>query len=141
MYYVYELVNLLGTVEHVGQTIRPKVRFAEHTRTKPGPKHWHGKFYGRQDISMHIVTIYATKAEALQAEFDLQIFWGLPPDRKKASRAGSEHGNAKLEEDQVRQIKNLLAQKISGLEIAKRYSVKQSCIYHIKSGKNWAHVK
>ena len=139
MYYVYELVNLMGGIEWAGCTIDPKVRWKKHTG--PPQKNGNGKFYGRQDISMHIVAIYATKAEALQVEFDLQIFWGLPPDRKKTARTGSEHANAKLEEDQVRQIKNLLAQKISGLEIARRYSVKQSCIYAIKSGKNWAHVK
>lgn len=139
MYYVYELVNLMGGVEWVGCTENPKVRWKKHTG--PPQKNGNGKFFGRQDISMHIAATYAAKAEALQAEFDLQIFWGLPPDRNKPARIGSEHGNAKLEEDQVRQIKNLLAQKISGLEIAKRYSVKQSCIYHIKSGKNWGHVK
>ena len=87
MYYVYEMINLLGGVEHVGKTIRPEIRFYEHVKNKPNKGK--GKFYKRQDISMHIVATYATKAEALQAEYDLQIFWGLTTDNdlKKISRS------------------------------------------------------
>lgn len=141
MYYVYELVNLLGTVEYVGQTVRPKVRFNFHTRVKAKPGNWHGRFYGRQDISMHIVATYATKAEALQAEFDLQVFWGLPTDRSTRAVKGSKNGNSKLTEEQVREIRTLLSQNLSCVKIARKFNVGKTTIGFIKQGKFWTHVK
>lgn len=143
IWYVYELVNLLGTVEYVGQTIRPKIRFYDHTKREQRPDNWFGKFFGRQDISMHIIGSYATKAEALKAEYDLQIFWGLPLDgytRTKKTQ-GSKNASAKLDEDQVRQIKSLLAQKISGREIARKFKIGETTIHKIKNGQAWTHVK
>lgn len=137
MYYVYELVNLLGGVEHVGKTIRPKIRFYEHVKNKPNKGK--GKFYKRQDISMHIVATYATKAEALQAEYDLQIFWGLPTDRSKRVK-GSKHWAAKLDETKVKEIKFLLSQKISCAEIGRRFSIPKRSISNIKLGHAWSHL-
>lgn len=140
MYYVYELVNLLGTVEWVGQTVRPKIRFSDHTRVKPKQSlHRSGKFYGRQDISMHIVATYATEEEARDAEEILQLFWGLSVDRDKCR--GELHYRAKLTEDKVREIKSLLSQKITCAEIGKRFGVGFACIHKIKTGRRWAHVK
>lgn len=145
MYYVYELVNLMGGVEWVGRTIRPEVRFHEHTKMKPRPKTGHGKFFGRQDISMHIVATYATKAESCQAEFELQKSWGFETDREKHINGnqakGSKHKLAKLDESKVRQIKSLLVQKVSCAEIARRFGVSALCIGSIKHGKSWKHVK
>jgi predicted GIY-YIG superfamily endonuclease len=143
MYYVYELVNLLGTVEYVGQTKNPKDRFYRHTKRKPGLRTGSGKFYKRQDISMHIVATYATEEEALKAEFDLQVFWGLPIDGSTRSHnvTGSKNGHAKLNEDQVRQIKSLLAQKISCGEIGRNFGISHIWISKIKSDKIWKHVK
>ena len=46
MYYIYEIVNLLGTVEYVGETNNPKLRFINH-------KCKNGLFYKRQDILMN----------------------------------------------------------------------------------------
>ena len=34
-HYVYELYNLLGIVEYVGETVNPKLRFDKHIKTKP----------------------------------------------------------------------------------------------------------
>ena len=62
MYYVYELVNLLGTVEYVGQTKDPSYRLLQH-KSKPN-NNGAGKFHKRQDISMHIVATYKTEKEA-----------------------------------------------------------------------------
>lgn len=131
MYYVYELVNLLGTVEYVGQTEDPKGRFSRHTKNKLSMGR--GKFFGRQDISMHLVSFYPTRAEALQAEYDLQIFWGLPTD---TSSRGS-----KLTDKQVREIKSLLAKDLSCAEVARRFFVSRRLVNFIKQGRRWAHVK
>ena len=140
MYYVYELVNLLGTVEYVGQTNNPKERFRYHTRVKPRINSRYGKFYKRLDLSMHVVASYPTRAEAKRAEEELQLFWGFPTDRSKHSRKGSRHHKAKLNEEQVREIKTLLSQKITEAEIGRRYGVLHTCISRIKNGKAWSHV-
>lgn len=141
MYYVYELVNLMGGVEWVGCTEDPKRRFWQHTKTPKTKTGGSGRFFGRLDISMHVVSTYATKAEALQAEHELQIFWDLETDKSKKSMPGSKNGQAKLTEDQVKQIKSLLAKKISAREIAKKFNVGKTTIGFIKQGKFWTHVK
>lgn len=52
---------------------------------------------------------------------------------------GSKNFSAKLTEAQVREI---LDDKVSTLAaLGKRYGVDQSCIWQIKSGKAWKHVK
>ena len=143
MYYVYELVNLMGGVEHVGRTTRPKRRFYEHTGAKPDGN-GQGRFYKRQDISMHVVGFFETKTEALQTEYDLQIFWSLPTDRGKTKHSkqpkGSNQGTAKLDEDKVREIKILLSQKIPHSTIAEKFGVGRPCITLINRGKSWTHV-
>ncbi len=77
MYYVYELINLLGTVEYVGITDNPTMRKWKHLRNKPKPGCYHGKFYGRLDIHFHIVKTFEDKREALDFEIELQKFWNL----------------------------------------------------------------
>ena len=139
MYYVYELVNLLGTVEYVGQTIDPKRRFHEHTKSKPKTNNRHGKFYKRQDISMHIVATYSTETDVRNAEYDLQVFWGLPTDRNNRVK-GFEHWNCKLTEDKIREIKSLLIKKISCAEIGRRFNIPKRTVGNIKSGRNWSHI-
>lgn len=138
MYYVYELVNLLGGVEYVGQTVSPKIRFGEHTRTKPGQGS--GKFYKRQDISMHIVATYATEAEARQAEFDLQVYWGLETDRSKCGPRGVRSHSAKLTEFQVLEIKKLLDLKTKQGVLADLFNVSVVSISKIKNGQSWKHL-
>jgi predicted GIY-YIG superfamily endonuclease len=135
MYYVYELVNLLGTVDWVGRTIDPKRRFWQHTKTPSG------RFYQRQDLSMHIIASFESKKEATQLEHELQVYWRLETDLSKKSMSGSKNGHSKLNEDKVRQIKVLLAQKISCAEIGRRFGMPRMCIGKIKNGQAWAHVK
>lgn len=141
MYYVYELVNLMGGVEWVGRTIDPKRRFWQHTGTPRSKAGGSGRFFGRLDISMHVIATYATKEEATKAEHELQIFWGLETDLSKKSMSGSKNGHAKLNEDKVRQIKSLLAQKISCAEIGRKFGMPRMCIGKIKNGQAWKHVK
>ena len=74
-YYVYELINSLGTVEYVGCTYRPKYRFNQHTKRKPSLGH--GKFYGRQDLTMHIVKEFHIRKEAFLFEGELKLSHGM----------------------------------------------------------------
>ena len=76
MKYVYELINTLGTVEYVGETETPEIRFRQHTRTKPGHR-GHGNFYGRQDLTLNIVSGPLSKQEAKQLEGKLKKEYGF----------------------------------------------------------------
>lgn len=55
-------------------------------------------------------------------------------------KLGSMNGAAKLNEDQVVEIKELLSEGTSGTEIAKMYGVSKDTISMIKTGKTWKHV-
>lgn len=90
MWYVYELINLYGSVEYVGETTKPKYRLYQHTKTKPieGCKGF-GRFYGRQDIIMNIVQEFDNRRDALKLETELKIIHGLPTTEKdRPSKAG-----------------------------------------------------
>ena len=50
---------------------------------------------------------------------------------------GSKCGSAKLNEEQVKEIKQLLAKKIRSKDIAKTYGVNSSTICDIKQGRTW----
>lgn len=54
---------------------------------------------------------------------------------------GGRHGCAKLTNDQVREIRRLLASKIKGVEIAKRFGVAANTIHNIRSGTHWKSVQ
>ena len=49
-------------------------------------------------------------------------------------------GTRKLDEEQVRKIKGLLAEGLGTVELAARFNVARTTIYDIKSGRNWGHV-
>ena len=79
-YYVYELINLMGSVEYVGETLNPKNRLYQHTKCKPSPGN--GKYYGRQDLIMNIVEEFANRKDALRLETELKSLYGLPTTEK-----------------------------------------------------------
>jgi HNH endonuclease len=61
---------------------------------------------------------------------------------RKASTKGSLHGNSKLDEEKILEIKKLLAEKnLSQKEIGKKYCVSDTVISLIKNGHLWNHVK
>lgn len=60
-------------------------------------------------------------------------------DRKVIS-FGSKHGNAKLNEVQVREIKIKLLEGIRVTDLGKQYNVKKENISSIKNGKTWKHI-
>jgi hypothetical protein len=53
---------------------------------------------------------------------------------------GEETGFAKLTDDKVRQIRLLLAQGKTNLEISRLYGVSAPIISYVKTGKTWRHV-
>ena len=61
-------------------------------------------------------------------------------DLNITSRYGEKGGNHILTEAEVMEIKAYLAHPKPGMSaaLARKYRVSQSCIYHIKRGKNWA---
>lgn len=53
------------------------------------------------------------------------------------SRQGSKNHSAKITEDQARYIKY---SNESSLDLAKRFNISRSLVYHIKSGLSWTHI-
>ena len=70
MKYVYELIKD-GKVIDVGETIRPKIRLKEHTRSKVG------KYYGQHDIELRVVAGPMPRPEALALEAELKTKYGF----------------------------------------------------------------
>lgn len=56
-------------------------------------------------------------------------------------RRGSNHGNAKLTEDDVRTIRRLVEQGSLHREVAQEFGVSKATVGAIISGRNWSHVK
>ena len=90
MYYVYELINHYGTVEYVGETKRPKQRFIEHTKRKPGKGI--GMFYGRQDLIMSTVASFDNRNEARELEGKLKLEYGMEHTESTRNVKGGKMG-------------------------------------------------
>jgi hypothetical protein len=54
---------------------------------------------------------------------------------------GSKNGQAKLNEEQVREIKLLLLKKILHKNIAKKFNVGRMAVTQINIGRTWSHIK
>jgi DNA-binding XRE family transcriptional regulator len=54
--------------------------------------------------------------------------------------AGAAHHAAKITEEQVREIKQLLAASVRQADIAERFGVDRTTICNIKTGRSWSHV-
>lgn len=61
-------------------------------------------------------------------------------DKFRYTRGHAQH-SSKLTEDNVREIRKLLAQGITHREIARMYQVRKCSITAINTGRNWKHVK
>lgn len=61
--------------------------------------------------------------------------------KAKMSEIAKRNPGPKLNEDDVRKIRKLLADGVMRVEIAEMFGVSTTCIGHIKTGKNWSHVK
>ncbi|NGX57246.1 MAG: hypothetical protein K940chlam3_00132 [Chlamydiae bacterium] len=61
-------------------------------------------------------------------------------NRQPPNKKGEAHHLAKLNEKNVREIRNLLREGIKQNKIADKYGVCQSAVSHIKSGRRWPHI-
>lgn len=61
--------------------------------------------------------------------------------KKKVSNRGERNCNSKLNNEQVREIKKMLSEKIYQHEIAKKFNVSQSTIHSINVGNTWGDIK
>ena len=77
-YYVYEIVNLMGTIEYVGETTMPKRRWSNHkcNANSCGA----GKFKNRSDVFMNIVNEFNNRREALDYKYNLQREYSIKTD-------------------------------------------------------------
>lgn len=81
MKYLYELIDIYGSVVYVGETKHPKLRFRQHRGRKAS------QFYGRQ-LVMNIVDTYPTGKLAFAAQCELQREYGLVTDSEKYADNG-----------------------------------------------------
>jgi predicted GIY-YIG superfamily endonuclease len=110
-HYVYELVNLMGTVEYVGETNNPRLRYNSH-------KCKSGNFYKRADIILNVAKEFYNKNEAWDYQCLLQNEYGLLSDRDKIvnQRTGSKHTNkTKKRISKLLKINNSLTSEIKSL--------------------------
>jgi len=95
-YSVYELINLMGSVEYVGETTRPEARFAEHIKYKSDKCSGKGKFYGRTDITMNIAGEFDNRKDAYNFQCQLQSEYGIKTDAEQNTRTHSEESKKKI---------------------------------------------
>jgi predicted GIY-YIG superfamily endonuclease len=74
-YKVYELINSIGTVEYVGVTMNPEIRWRQHVISTP--KAGNGMFHGRFDLSINIVKELNSRKEAMLEEGILKQSYGM----------------------------------------------------------------
>jgi predicted GIY-YIG superfamily endonuclease len=91
-YYVYEIINILGSVEYVGQTSNLKARWYNHTKNIKGSGS--GKFYNRSDVFINLVKKFDNKSDSLNYEEELQKEYGFTTDRSKRRKSAIIGGNA-----------------------------------------------
>lgn len=75
-WYVYEIVNLMGTVEYVGESSNIKNRWRNH-------KSINGRFHNRLDVFMNVVKEFDNRRNALDYQYELQTYYGLETDIEK----------------------------------------------------------
>jgi predicted GIY-YIG superfamily endonuclease len=92
-YYVYEIVNLMGTIEYVGMTSNIKKRTQQHFKKKPSKNHRHGKFYQRSDVFLFVAAEFKSKREALDFENKLTQEYRLLTFQEKLSKVTKGENN------------------------------------------------
>lgn len=101
----------------------------------------------------HWKAMYLTRVQGKRAYFLMQILEPLLGQRRQAkirsilsaysyvpNHVGSNNESAKLNEAQVRQIKQRIAQGETAKSIAQDFAVTHYAIWAIRSGKTWSHV-
>jgi predicted GIY-YIG superfamily endonuclease len=93
-YYVYEIVNLMGTIEYVGETTMPKRRLWNHTSNGNGSGS--GRFNNRSDIFMNIVAEFDNRKDAFNYQCKLQYEYGFETDADKRQKFVNPNGAPKI---------------------------------------------
>jgi predicted GIY-YIG superfamily endonuclease len=135
MVYLYELINNCGTIEYVGTTSRPKGRMWQHTKDPNKRGSSRGLFYGRNDLTMHIVDQFETRKQALFAETELKTTYGFKPTEWNNTVGKYRKWNIekrKLTLNEVEEIKQLyLTGKYSHRKLGEMYNISHTAIGHM----------
>ena len=125
-WYVYEIVNLMGTVEYVGETTQPTQRFANHKRKLRSPGS--GRFGNRSDVFMNIVKEFDNKLDAFEYQCTLQKEYGLKTDKEI-------RGNVKIPILAYDKNGKFIAEFESTTIAANILNIKQPAISYVINGK------
>jgi len=134
VFYVYVLTNQNGEVEYVGESVRPKTRLYEHTRRPPRKTGSYGKFYGRKDLTVEIVSEHSTRKESFNAQCVLQSQYGLPTDHVLISQNSPANGakSRSLTYEQAQEIRSKFEEyKIKKASLAREYKTSPTTISRI----------
>ncbi len=86
----------------------------------------------RQDISVRI--------KRYEKRFSLPSVTGLYGKRPDKIYRGSDNHNAKLDENDIPRIRQLIANGMSKLEVAYLFDISAAAVGHICSGRTWTHM-
>ena len=123
-WYVYELINLYGTVEYVGETSRVKGRMYEHFKLNPKKNSRNGKFYQRQDVIVNLVEEFDNRTDARKLETELKLLYGLPTTERDTS---SKNG--------IKNRYDIVVYKVDGTFIGEYQSIKEfALLFNLSNG-------
>jgi predicted GIY-YIG superfamily endonuclease len=136
-YKVYEIINSMGTVEHVGETHRSlESRMYEHTKVPLGSGS--GRFYGRNDVSIHLVTTFDNRKDALLLEDQLKQQYGLRRDEYERNKNAALSSQEKQKENGTYSISKSAGGKKVGPIVQ---SVERTCPYCNKTIKGMSYFR
>lgn len=104
-HYVYELINLYGTIEDVGVSYRPEHRLYQHIKCKPTLSGM-GKYYGRQDLIMHIVDEFDNRKDAFKLEGQLKLLYNLSWTEKERDMNNGKRNKENGHWDRIKHLGN-----------------------------------
>lgn len=119
-YYVYDIINSRGVIEHVGHTADLVYRWHQHTKLNNYNSATQGKFKDRDDVQMITVATFNNKPEAENFEKARRIQFGIvEPVRKRTTF------------DEAVQIRNTYAMGISIKDLAFMFDKSMQVIHGI----------
>jgi len=99
--------------------------------------HAHHEDY-RKPYKVHWLCFLCHKATHPQSDDDKRVKF---TEAKRGDFKGENQSNSKITDEQVRQIRVLLRERISQERIGELFGIAQTTVSKIKLGKAWAHVK
>jgi hypothetical protein len=137
-YYVYQHKDLeTGELVYVGHGTNGRAwDCSGKSRDKPH-KEWMLNQYLISPFFVDILFITSDKAECLK--YEKELIYKYKP-RFNNLLNGSRNPSAKLNEEQVLEIINLLHQGLSAKEVASQFNLERTQVSNIKLGKRWSHI-